>query len=318
MTGDDGASHNGMWDMSVLQVVPGLRLAAPRDATRLRELLNEAVDGRRRPDRGAVPEGPAARRPRGGRPGRRRRRAAAQRHPRRARRRRRRDGVDRGRGGGSGWSPRASASPSSTRAGSSRSTRRLVELARDHGLVVHLEDNGASAAAARCCCRPSTTPASTTPVRLHGIPQEFLDHAKRAVILERVGLDAQTLARGIVEDVTASPRSHRAVGRPSSLSAERADPAVPSCSSVAAGCSALLVTAASATATGVHLLAADAPATAAGSRPGRGLGAGRAAAAGTPRAPPSAHGRRAAFAPDRRRAAARAGQLAVVRLTSAT
>src|SRR5207249_5154753 len=29
VTGDDGASHNGMWDMSILQVVPGLRLAAP-------------------------------------------------------------------------------------------------------------------------------------------------------------------------------------------------------------------------------------------------------------------------------------------------
>ncbi len=44
VTGDDGASHNGMWDMSILQVVPGLRLAAPRDTTRLRELLDEAVD----------------------------------------------------------------------------------------------------------------------------------------------------------------------------------------------------------------------------------------------------------------------------------
>ncbi len=44
VTGDDGASHNGMWDMSVLQVVPGLRLAAPRDAARLRELLDEAVE----------------------------------------------------------------------------------------------------------------------------------------------------------------------------------------------------------------------------------------------------------------------------------
>ena len=43
ITGTDGASHNGMWDMSVLQVVPGLRLAAPRDARRLRELLDEAV-----------------------------------------------------------------------------------------------------------------------------------------------------------------------------------------------------------------------------------------------------------------------------------
>ncbi|MFF1836582.1 1-deoxy-D-xylulose-5-phosphate synthase [Streptomyces sp. NPDC058231] len=43
VTGPDGPSHNGMWDMSVLQVVPGLRIAAPRDADRLREELREAV-----------------------------------------------------------------------------------------------------------------------------------------------------------------------------------------------------------------------------------------------------------------------------------
>ena len=43
ITGDDGASHNGMWDMAILQVVPGLRIAAPRDGTRLREQLREAV-----------------------------------------------------------------------------------------------------------------------------------------------------------------------------------------------------------------------------------------------------------------------------------
>ncbi|MFD7499230.1 1-deoxy-D-xylulose-5-phosphate synthase [Streptomyces sp. NPDC059832] len=43
VTGPDGASHNGMWDMSVLQVVPGLRLAAPRDAGELRAQLREAV-----------------------------------------------------------------------------------------------------------------------------------------------------------------------------------------------------------------------------------------------------------------------------------
>ena len=58
VTGDDGASHNGMWDMSILQVVPDLRLAAPRDATRLHELVNEGRRGRRRPDGGAVPKGP--------------------------------------------------------------------------------------------------------------------------------------------------------------------------------------------------------------------------------------------------------------------
>ncbi|MCQ4043938.1 1-deoxy-D-xylulose-5-phosphate synthase [Streptantibioticus rubrisoli] len=44
VTGPDGASHNGVWDMSVLQVVPGLRIAAPRDADQLRAQLWEAVD----------------------------------------------------------------------------------------------------------------------------------------------------------------------------------------------------------------------------------------------------------------------------------
>ncbi|MBO0818635.1 MAG: 1-deoxy-D-xylulose-5-phosphate synthase, partial [Actinobacteria bacterium] len=43
VTGPDGPSHHGMWDGSILQVVPGLRIAAPRDATRVAELLNEAV-----------------------------------------------------------------------------------------------------------------------------------------------------------------------------------------------------------------------------------------------------------------------------------
>lgn len=44
VTGPDGASHHGVWDMAMLQVVPGLRLAAPRDAQRLREEFNEALD----------------------------------------------------------------------------------------------------------------------------------------------------------------------------------------------------------------------------------------------------------------------------------
>jgi 1-deoxy-D-xylulose-5-phosphate synthase len=43
VTGPDGPSHHGMWDLAILQVVPNIRLAAPRDATRLREELGEAV-----------------------------------------------------------------------------------------------------------------------------------------------------------------------------------------------------------------------------------------------------------------------------------
>jgi 1-deoxy-D-xylulose-5-phosphate synthase len=43
ITGNDGPSHNGMWDLAILGVVPGLRIAAPRDELTLRELLREAV-----------------------------------------------------------------------------------------------------------------------------------------------------------------------------------------------------------------------------------------------------------------------------------
>ncbi len=51
VTGPDGASHHGMWDGSIMQLVPGLRIAVPRDGTRLAELLHEAV---------AIGDGPTA------------------------------------------------------------------------------------------------------------------------------------------------------------------------------------------------------------------------------------------------------------------
>nr|WP_269813516.1 1-deoxy-D-xylulose-5-phosphate synthase [Ornithinimicrobium sediminis] len=43
ITGTDGASHNGMWDMTVVGIVPGLHLAAPRDGAQIRRALREAV-----------------------------------------------------------------------------------------------------------------------------------------------------------------------------------------------------------------------------------------------------------------------------------
>jgi 1-deoxy-D-xylulose-5-phosphate synthase len=201
VTGDDGASHNGMWDMSVLQLVPGLRLAAPRDAVRLRELLNEAVEVDDAPTVVRFPKGPPP------------------------------DELTAvGRIGGCDVLLR-----DHTRdvlivgVGSMAATavevgRRLVdqgigvtvvdprwvkpvdpalvELARDHRLVVSIEDNGVVGGCGAVLLQTLNAAAVTTPVRLHGIPQEFLGHAKRAAILERIGLDAQTLARGIVEDMS--------------------------------------------------------------------------------------------------------------------
>jgi 1-deoxy-D-xylulose-5-phosphate synthase len=202
ITGDDGASHNGMWDMSVFQVVPGLRIAAPRDATRLRELLNEAVE---------VDDAPTVVRfPKGAPP---------------------RDIEAVGRAGGADVLLR-----SGTRdvlivgVGAMAETAvdvaarleaqgigvtvvdprwvkpvdpAIVELAREHRLVVSVEDNGRVGGCGSVLLQALNDAGVDTPFRLHGIPQGFLGHAKRAAILERIGLTPQALALGIVEDVTA-------------------------------------------------------------------------------------------------------------------
>ena len=44
ITGSDGPSHNGMWDMSLMGMVPGVQLAAPRDQARLVAALDRAVE----------------------------------------------------------------------------------------------------------------------------------------------------------------------------------------------------------------------------------------------------------------------------------
>jgi 1-deoxy-D-xylulose-5-phosphate synthase len=43
ITGPDGASHHGMWDLALFGLVPGARVAAPRDADALRGLLRACV-----------------------------------------------------------------------------------------------------------------------------------------------------------------------------------------------------------------------------------------------------------------------------------
>jgi len=58
VTGDDGASHNGIWDLALSGIVPGLAVAAPRDGVRLRELLREAVAIENAPTIVRFPKGP--------------------------------------------------------------------------------------------------------------------------------------------------------------------------------------------------------------------------------------------------------------------
>ena len=59
ITGVDGPSHHGIWDVAMLGQVPGMRVAAPRDAVRLRELLGEAIGDRRGPNAVRYPTGTA-------------------------------------------------------------------------------------------------------------------------------------------------------------------------------------------------------------------------------------------------------------------
>jgi 1-deoxy-D-xylulose-5-phosphate synthase len=203
VTGDDGASHNGMWDMSIFQVVPGLRLAAPRDGARVRELLREAV---------AIEDAPTiVRLPKGAPP--------AEDIP----------AVDKAgscdvlvrRGSRDVLIVAPGAMAATAVEVADRLTDQgigvtvvdprwvkpidpaLVPLAREHRLVVTVEDNGRIGGFGANLLQVLTDEGVRTPFRLHGIPQEFLEHAKREAILERIGLTAQPLARQIVEDVTA-------------------------------------------------------------------------------------------------------------------
>ena len=203
VTGTDGASHNGMWDMSILQVVPGLRIAAPRDGARVRELLREAVDVNDAPDRACGC--PRARRPttspRSTTPvaatcwyaaaARTCSSSASARWP-----------PSRSRSP-SGSRRRASASPWSTRAGSSRSTRRWSASPATTGSWSSIEDNGRVGGVGATLLQLLSDEGVTTPFSLHGIPQEFLQHAERQAILDRIGLNAQTIARGMVERLAA-------------------------------------------------------------------------------------------------------------------
>ncbi|MEU9025325.1 1-deoxy-D-xylulose-5-phosphate synthase [Actinomadura sp. NPDC048394] len=203
VTGDDGPSHNGMWDLSLLQLVPGMRIAVPRDGARVAELLRECL---------AVSDGPTALRfPKGA--------VAAD-----------LDAVDRigamdvlARHQGANGADvlivavGAMATPAvevgerlaAQGIGATVVDPRFVKpldpalpaAAAAHSMVAVVEDNGRVGAVGDAVARLLRDEGVDTPVRTFGIPQEFLDHAKRDLILADCGLTPQDLARDITEAV---------------------------------------------------------------------------------------------------------------------
>jgi 1-deoxy-D-xylulose-5-phosphate synthase len=198
VTGPDGPSHHGMWDPSILGIVPGLRLAAPRDPVRLRELLREAVadtDGPtaiRYPKATATAEIPAARRI---------------------------DGMDVLHHGGA-RSPDVllvSAGPTAVTALDAadelartgvRATvvdprwvlpvnPALARMAARYRLVVTIEDStrvgGVGCAIAQACHDAGVR----TPVVNLGLPNAFVPHGSRAALLAEAGLDVPGVTRAV-------------------------------------------------------------------------------------------------------------------------
>ena len=200
VTGDDGASHNGMWDLSLLQIVPGLRIAAPRDATTLREELNEAV---------AVDDGPTVVRfPKGSLP---------QDLPALERvggvdvlrREGERDVLVVAVGAMAALALDVAERLVAQGIGVTVVDPRwvvpvdaaVVDLAAGHRLVVVVEDNGRVGGIGSAVRQRLADEGVATPVSGFGVPQRFLEHAARAQVLEEAGLTAQEVSRRVVEAV---------------------------------------------------------------------------------------------------------------------
>ena len=202
VTGDDGPSHNGIWDMSLLGVVPGLRLAAPRDAASLREQLREAVSVSDAPTvvrfpKGSVPDDIAAVR--------------------------RIDGIDILRESDScdvlivavGSFATLGLEVAEGLAAQGISTTvvdprwvlpipsRLASLAADADLVVVLEDNMRAGGVGTAMRSALEDAGVVTPALTFGMPPEFPEHGSRSSVLAHAGLSAQEIARRVTERVAA-------------------------------------------------------------------------------------------------------------------
>jgi 1-deoxy-D-xylulose-5-phosphate synthase len=201
VTGEDGPSHNGMWDLSLLGVVPGMRVAAPRDATRLRELLREAVEYDGGPTALRFPKASVAD-----------------------------DDIDTvDRIGGMDVLRRdddadvvivsaGAVAPLALEIAERVAAQgvgvtvvdprwvlpvdgALPALAAAHALVVTVEDNGRAGGFGDAVARELRARSITTPVHNVALPQEFLPTGRRNDLLREAGLSAQEIARVTVESV---------------------------------------------------------------------------------------------------------------------
>ena len=198
VTGSDGASHNGMWDMAIASIVPGLRLAAPRDGEQVKVQLREALDVTDAPTVIRFPKGdvgPAL--------------PAVRRHgsvdvlhetsPQSC------DLLVVGVGAFAGLAvevaEKLEAQGHAVTAVDPRwvlpVSADVVELARAAGAVAVVEDNLVSSGVGAAVAFALHENDVDVPVHLHGIPKRFLDHASRGQVLEEVGLTADAVATSL-------------------------------------------------------------------------------------------------------------------------
>jgi 1-deoxy-D-xylulose-5-phosphate synthase len=202
ITGNDGPSHNGMWDLAILGVVPGLRMAAPRDESTLRAELREAVavdDGPtvlRFPKTPLPPEVPAVRRAGG---------VDVLAEPADAP-----DVLLVSVGAMAGTALDVAERIAAEGVGATVADPRwvlpldpaLVGLAARHRLVVTLEDGVRSGGVGSRVSQLLRDAGVDLPVRDVGIPPTFLEHGAVAQVKADVGLTAQDIARRVVEWVS--------------------------------------------------------------------------------------------------------------------
>jgi 1-deoxy-D-xylulose-5-phosphate synthase len=205
ITGPDGPSHFGMWDMSVFGVVPGMRIAAPRDAETLRQELREAVaieDGPTlvRFPTGALPADLPAVRKVGGVDGQGGVDVLAE-------HRRRKDVLLVAVGAfgplGVEVAERLGEHGYGVTVVDPRWVRpvpvELVALAREHRLVVTVEDGVRTGGVGDAVAKALRDADVWVPLRDLGVPQAFHQFGTRAEILAEVGLTAQDVARQVTE-----------------------------------------------------------------------------------------------------------------------